>query len=115
MTQSLYLRPIALAESPQSEEGAAIRIAGGLVYASRFAVIVREGARIVSRECYGVRELEAALPGLPTEAGVVRKGYGDLDAAFRLERARQRRPSICAESRHGVEAGGAAGGDPARE
>jgi dihydropteroate synthase len=68
MTQSLYIRPIALAESPQSEEGDAIRLAGGLTYASRFAVIVREGARVVSRERYRARELEAALPGLSAEA-----------------------------------------------
>ncbi|MFT4027976.1 MAG: dihydropteroate synthase [Novosphingobium sp.] len=68
MIGRVYLRPIALAESPQSEEGAAIRLVGGLVYASRFAVIVREGGRIVSRELYGVRELEAALPSLPPEA-----------------------------------------------
>ena len=65
---SFYIRPIALAESPQSEEGDAIRLAGGLTYASRFALIVREGARIVSRERYGARELEAALPRLPAEA-----------------------------------------------
>ncbi len=75
MTQSIYLRPIALAESPQSEEGAAVRLAGGLVYASRFALIVREGGRIVSRDRYGVRELEAALPGLPEEA---REQWADL-------------------------------------
>ncbi|MEO5587381.1 MAG: dihydropteroate synthase [Novosphingobium sp.] len=68
MTQSLYIRPIALAESPQSEEGDAIRLAGGLTYASRFAVIAREGSRIVSRRRYGARELAAALPGLPAEA-----------------------------------------------
>ena len=65
---TIYIRPIALADSPQSEEGAAIRLAGGMAYASRFAVIVRDGGRIVSRERYGVRELEAALPALPTEA-----------------------------------------------
>jgi dihydropteroate synthase len=68
MTQSLYIRPIALAESPQSEEGDAIRLAGGLTYASRFAVLVREGSKIVSRKRYGARELEAALPGLPADA-----------------------------------------------
>lgn len=66
---SLYIRPVALAESPQSEHGAAKRLAGGLAYASRFAVIRREGGRVVSRELYGLRELEAALPGLPDEAG----------------------------------------------
>ena len=68
MTHTLYIRPIALSDSPQSEDGAAIRLAGGMAYASRFAVIVREGCKIVSRERYGVRELEAALPGLPSAA-----------------------------------------------
>ena len=65
MTTSYYLRPIALAESPQSEEGAAVRLAGGMVYASRFALIGRDGGKVVSRERYGVRELEAALADLP--------------------------------------------------
>jgi dihydropteroate synthase len=68
MTQTIYIRPISLVDSPQSEEGDAIRLAGGIAYASRFAVIVREANRIVSRERYGARELEAALPGLPAEA-----------------------------------------------
>ena len=75
---SLYIRPIALAESPQSEEGDAIRLAGGLTYASRFAVIVREGGRIVSRERYGARQLEAALPGLPEAAA---EQWADLKRA----------------------------------
>jgi dihydropteroate synthase len=67
-TTSLYIHPIALAESPQSEEGEAIRLAGGLVYASRFAVIVREGGRVISRERFGVRALEAALGALGEDA-----------------------------------------------
>jgi len=66
MTQ-LYLRPIALAESPQSEEGEAIRLAGGLAYASRFALIERDGGKVVSRRRFSARELEAALPTLPEE------------------------------------------------
>ena len=78
MTQSLYLRPIALAASPQSEDGEAIRLAGGMSYASRFALIVRDGPRIVSRELYGVRELEAALPGLPA---AVAEQWADLKRA----------------------------------
>jgi len=64
MTQSLYLRPIALAESPQSEEGEAVRLAGGMTYASRFALIVREGGVIVSRQRLGVREVEKAIGDL---------------------------------------------------
>ncbi len=64
---SFYLRPIALAESPQSEEGEALRLAGGLVYASRFALIERAGSRVVSRERYSAGELKSALPSLPSE------------------------------------------------
>ncbi len=60
-----YLRPIALADSPQSEEGGAVRLGGGMVYASRFALIAREGGQVVSRERYSVPDLRAALPGLP--------------------------------------------------
>lgn len=60
-----YLRPIALCDSPQAEEGDAVRLGGGLVYASRFALIAREGGRIVSRERLGVAALRAALPDLP--------------------------------------------------
>ncbi len=69
-TTSLYLRPIALAESPQSEEGEALRLAGGLVYASRFALIVREGGKITRRERFSAKQLESALIGLPDEAAV---------------------------------------------
>ena len=62
---SFYLRPIALAESPQSEDGDAVRLAGGLVYASRFALIERRDGAVVSRQRFSARALEAALPGLP--------------------------------------------------
>ena len=67
-TSTFYLRPIALAESPQSEEGEALRLAGGLVYASRFALIERADGRIVSRRRFGAGEIKAALAGLPDAA-----------------------------------------------
>jgi dihydropteroate synthase len=63
--QKLYIRPIALAESPQSEEGEAVRLAGGLVYASRFALIVRDGARVVARHRVGTAGMAQALARLP--------------------------------------------------
>ncbi|MEY4721704.1 MAG: dihydropteroate synthase [Pseudomonadota bacterium] len=78
MTSAVYIRPIALADSPQAEHGAALRLAGGMVYASRFAVIVREGGRVTSRELYGLREIEAALPGLPDAA---REQWSNLQRA----------------------------------
>lgn len=65
MALKLYIRPIALAESPQSEEGEAIRLADGLVYASRFALVVRDGSRIVSRRRVGVAHIADALADLP--------------------------------------------------
>ena len=63
--QKLYIRPIGMAESPQSEEGGAIRIAGGLAYAVRFALIVREGVRIVLRRRFSADEAGAVLGALP--------------------------------------------------
>jgi dihydropteroate synthase len=78
LTQNNYLRPIALAESPQSEEGEAVRLAGGLVYASRFALIERNDGKIVSRQRFSVPELKAALPDLPEQA---REQFADLQRA----------------------------------
>jgi dihydropteroate synthase len=62
-----YLRPIALTDSPQSEEGDALRLAGGLVYASRFALITQAGGKVAARTRYSLPELRAALPGLSAE------------------------------------------------
>ena len=73
-----YLRPIALADSPQSEEGEALRLAGGLVYASRFALIVREGGRIVSRQRLSAPELK----NLPDEVQPQVAALGRVHAAL---------------------------------
>jgi dihydropteroate synthase len=65
----LYLRPIALSDSPQSEHGEAIRLGGSMVWASRFALIVREGGRVISRERLSVPQIPAALAALPDALG----------------------------------------------
>ena len=65
MPATFYLRPIALCDSPQSEEGEAIRLGGGLAYASRFALIEREGGKVVARERYSVAALRSELGDLP--------------------------------------------------
>lgn len=67
MSEKLYIRPIGFAASPQSEQGEAIRLAGGLVYASRFALIRREGSRVVARERVTVDGMAAALARLPAD------------------------------------------------
>ena len=77
--QSFYLRPIALADSPQSEDGEAVRLAGGLAYASRFALIERDGGQVVSRRRLSVSELR----DLPEEAQL------QLDALKRAHAALQ--------------------------
>jgi dihydropteroate synthase len=65
VTTTHYLRPIALCDSPQSEEGEALRLAGGLVYASRFALIERADGKVSSRRRFSMPELVNALPDLP--------------------------------------------------
>lgn len=65
MTDSIYIRPIGLAESPQSEEGDAIRLAGGMVYAHRFAIIRRSGGQAAQRMLASPAEVEGAFAGLP--------------------------------------------------
>ncbi|MEJ6008534.1 dihydropteroate synthase [Novosphingobium aquae] len=70
MSLSVYLRPIALAESPQSEEGDTLRLGGSMVWASRFALISRENGKVVRRERYSARQLEGALPALPDDVAV---------------------------------------------
>lgn len=69
MTRKLYIRPLALADSPQSEEGEAVRLGGAMVWASRFALIVREQGRLVSRRRVSVPEIPTALAGLPADLG----------------------------------------------
>lgn len=64
MSLQVYIRPAALAESPQAE-GGAVRLAGGMAWASRFAVIVRDGARVIARDV--VSDVAGALAGLPAE------------------------------------------------
>lgn len=70
MTRKLYIRPVGCVASPQSENGEAVRIAGGMVYCFRFALVVREGTRVISRELVAAPDMAAALARLPAELGV---------------------------------------------
>ncbi|WP_126176400.1 dihydropteroate synthase [Tsuneonella rigui] len=69
MTDRLYLMPIGLAASPQSEEGDAIRLAGGLVYAHRFAAIVRRDGCVVERHRFTPETAAETFARLPDELG----------------------------------------------
>jgi dihydropteroate synthase len=70
LSETLYLRPIALADSPQCEDGEAVRLAGGLIYASRFALIRRDHGRIVERQRLSVPQLRLVLNLLPPKLAV---------------------------------------------
>lgn len=64
--EQVYIRPIGLSVSPQSEHGNAVRLAGGLVYAHRFAVIVRQDGKVAQRHAVSpdkISEILASLPG----------------------------------------------------
>lgn len=66
MSATVYLHPIGLVNSPQSVDGDAIRLAGTLAYASRFALVVKEGGEVSRRLLFGARGFEAALTSLDT-------------------------------------------------
>ena len=69
MTERLYLFPTGLAANPQSEDGDAVRLAGGLVYAHRFAAIVRRGGKVVSSRRFTPRDAAETFAGLPESLG----------------------------------------------
>jgi len=68
LSQSVTIQPVATTLSPQSEDGQAIRLGGSLVYASRFAAIVREDGKVTERYPFGVREAMQTLAPLGREA-----------------------------------------------
>lgn len=65
MTSGVYLHPVGLAASPQGESDgngpAAIRLGGSMVYASRFALVLREAGRVTHRRLFGVAEAAQAI------------------------------------------------------
>jgi len=78
LPSTFYLRPTALCDSPQSEEGEALRLAGGMVFASRFALIEREGGRVVARRRFSLPQLHDALADIPA---AVREQFENLQRA----------------------------------
>ena len=69
MTDSIYIRPIGLVPGPQSEHGNAIRLAGGMVYASRFAVVLRRDGEVIERWLASPDTMAEVLGQLPDDAG----------------------------------------------
>ncbi|MXO74501.1 dihydropteroate synthase [Altererythrobacter aerius] len=69
MSERLYLVPIGLAASPQAEDGDAVRLASGLVFAHRFAAIVRRDGRVVGRHPFTPRTAAETFARLPSGLG----------------------------------------------
>ncbi|MGX7951998.1 dihydropteroate synthase [Tsuneonella sp. HG249] len=69
MTDRLYIMPIGLAASPQSEGGDAVRLAGGLVYAHRFAALVRREGCVVERYRFTSETAAETFARLSAELG----------------------------------------------
>ena len=71
MPDRVYIRPIAIATSPQSLAGDAVRLGGSLVWASRFALIRSRGTgperQIIARGLVDVPGMSAALARLPDD------------------------------------------------
>lgn len=69
MPDQIYLRPIGTALSPQSEEGDCIPLAGGMVYAHRFAAILRRDGEVVERWRFTPAIVDDVLGQLPDALG----------------------------------------------
>jgi len=90
MTASaFYLRPIALAESPQSVEGEAVRLAGGMAYASHFALIERRDGKVVSRRRLSVPELAELPDAAQAQREALRTVHAPLQCGARTVRLDQ--------------------------
>ncbi|WP_133365706.1 dihydropteroate synthase [Qipengyuania sediminis] len=69
MNTRVYIRPIGFTPGPQAEHGNAVRLAGGMVYASRFAVILREGGAVTQRWLAAPDTISELLGRLPDGVG----------------------------------------------
>ncbi len=69
MTDAVYIRPIGPVSAPQAEHGNAIRLGGGMVYASRFAVILRRAGAVAERWLATPESMAEVLGRLPDAVG----------------------------------------------
>ena len=65
MTMTVYIRPFGFVSGPQAEHGNAVRLAGGMVYANRFAVILRRDGAIAERWLASRDTMAEVLGALP--------------------------------------------------
>jgi dihydropteroate synthase len=69
VSDKLYIQPLTFAPSPQAFLGDAVRLAGGMVYAREFAVILRRDGKVAERAIATVANIDEVLTQLPDELG----------------------------------------------
>lgn len=69
MPDRLYVQPLTFAPAPQAFAGDAVRLAGGMVYAREFAVIVRREGAVAERALATAETIDRVLAQLPDELG----------------------------------------------
>lgn len=97
MTGTVYIRPIGFAPGPQCEHGNALRLAGGMIYASRFAVILRRNGEVIERWLASIDTIGEVLGLLPDAVGAeaeeqwanLRLAHPPLELASRMVRLDQ--------------------------
>ena len=65
MSDTVYIRPLTFVSGPQAIAGDAVRLAGGMVYAREFAIIVRQGDEITGRQIATQETIQAIIETLP--------------------------------------------------
>ncbi|WP_394731034.1 dihydropteroate synthase [Altererythrobacter sp. GH1-8] len=65
MSEQVYISPLTMISGPQAAEGKAVRIAGGMVYAREFAVILRQDGKVTQRWLCDSDEISEVLGKLP--------------------------------------------------
>ena len=68
MTETIYIQPLTTVTGPQAVEGGAIRLAGGMVYAREFAVILRRDGVVVQRSVATSDTIDDVLASMPENA-----------------------------------------------
>ncbi|UIP06392.1 dihydropteroate synthase [Erythrobacter sp. SDW2] len=69
MTETVYIRPIGFVPGPQAEEGDAIGLAGSMVYAHRFAVVLRRDGQVAERWTCSPQHIAQVIGELPGTLG----------------------------------------------
>ncbi|WAT18782.1 dihydropteroate synthase [Aurantiacibacter sp. MUD11] len=68
MPDQIYIQPLTTVSGPQAVDGQAIRLAGGMVYAREFAVILRRDGAVVERLIATAANIDDVLATMPDDA-----------------------------------------------